>query len=103
MKTKSEPSSTLLIAILTVIVSIIKVKGYSSGAPDQACGDLIPHHGVGGRGQSRIHVLTLNQTKIEAGDVVSVRLSVVPRRPEFKGFAIQVRQILDLTFMSNMI
>ena len=85
-------SIKIFLPILILASGFYSVFGYSSGAPKQACNDLIPQHGVPSSGYQSYHHFTIDKDifRFGLGEKIPINLFVTAPDPEFKGFIVQV-------------
>ncbi|XP_031636846.1 putative defense protein Hdd11 [Contarinia nasturtii] len=83
----------LLRAFITIalICAIPSAYSYSSGAPEQACGDMIPQHHVEPQKSDAPYKFILNEHQYKAGQSVNFEIKGNAAGDTIKGFLIQAR------------
>ncbi|KAF5282713.1 hypothetical protein FQR65_LT02710 [Abscondita terminalis] len=76
------------VAFLLVLAAY--VNGNELGAPELACVDMVPQHGVDPKETSFPYSVSVNKDNIKQGDTVEITVSG-DKEPDFKGFLLQVR------------
>lgn len=77
--------------ILICLMAVVATNAYSSGAPDDACFDMVPQHGVGPQSSAAPYQVSLSRNQIRSGDKIDVTIRGIKRTDTIKGFMIQGR------------
>ncbi|XP_037039998.1 putative defense protein Hdd11-like [Bradysia coprophila] len=77
--------------ILICLMAVVATNAYSSGAPDDACFDMVPQHGVNPQSTVAPYRVFLSQSQIRSGGKVDITIQGVKRSDTIKGFMIQAR------------
>lgn len=54
---------SLVVCVVVTLALVLHVDGYSSGAPDSACGDMVPQHPVAAQSKPSPYTITTS-TKV---------------------------------------
>lgn len=79
------------IILVAFLATLEVVTGYGTGAPEQACDDMIPQHHVDPQTTPFPYKITVTKKSIKAGDRVQVIISAGGSVKDFKGFFVQGR------------
>lgn len=75
-------------ATLIVISAVVATAwGYSAGAPESVCDDMIPKHPVLPQKSPLPYTISVSKKEAKAGEIVDITIGGKP----FKGFLVQVR------------
>lgn len=77
--------------ILICLMAVAATNAYSTGAPDEACFDMVPQHGVSAQASRAPYEVHLSKNQIRAGDRVDVTIRGLKRTDTIKGFMVQAR------------
>jgi len=83
-------TSRLVVLSLGCLCLAGSALGYGSGAPRDACEDMIPQHGLDPQTSAFPYLVRVSKTSIKAGENVDVTI-VGKRADPFKGFMLQAR------------
>lgn len=78
---------------IALVCAIPSAYSYSSGAPEQACGDMIPRHQVAPQTSEAPYKLTLSNDKLTASsdEKITIKVHGNSGGNTIKGFMIQAR------------
>lgn len=77
--------------ILVTFVALPSAWGYSAGAPDSACSDMVPQHGAIPQQSPAPYKLLLSTNSVRAGNEVQLELRGNGKGDLIKGFLVQAR------------
>lgn len=77
--------------ILIACVALPTAWGYSDGAPNSACGDMTPQHGVNPQQSPAPYKLLLSTDTVRAGGEVELELKGNGKGDLIKGFLVEAR------------
>jgi hypothetical protein len=77
--------------IFLCLMAVVATNAYSTGAPEEACADMKPQHGVDPQPSTAPYQVSLSKNRIRAGDRVDVTIRGVRRTDTIKGFMVQAR------------
>jgi hypothetical protein len=83
-------TATYTLYVFLLIAIPAHITAFKSGAPEEACDSMIPDHHSTPQSTQSPYTITLNKSKVKAGDIVEVTLSGSDST-KFKGYLIQAR------------
>lgn len=92
---------------LALCVLAVPVFSFSAGAPEGACGDMIPKHHTDAQSSAAPYTITLSKNRIRAGETIEVTISGKSAADTIKGLLVQARVgstavgTFDVTSSSN--
>lgn len=87
--------SRVVLLTLAVLACLDATHGYGSGAPKDACDDMVPQHHVAGQDKSTFpYTVTADKKTVRPGETVT--LTILPSAKQsavkdFQGFLVQAR------------
>ncbi len=72
-------------------MTVVATNAYSTGAPDEACFDMVPQHGVNPQSSKAPYEVKLSKTQLRSGDRIDVTINGLKRGDTIKGFMVQAR------------
>lgn len=83
----------VVICTIVLLVSVVSVHGYGSGAPGTACETLAPKHPQCPNSQPLPlpYDVRVSNTNVKSGQRVTVTVSKTPQGPKIQGFFFQAR------------
>lgn len=72
-------------------MAVAATNAYSSGAPDEACFDMVPQHHVDPQASKAPYQYQLSKNQLRSGDTVDVTIYGLKPSDTIKGFMIQAR------------
>ncbi|KAG7311689.1 hypothetical protein JYU34_002743 [Plutella xylostella] len=82
----------LLAWVAMAAVAAAGVQGYSSGAPDSACQDMVPRHPVSAQKSAAPYSITTSSKVVKAGQPLQVVISGRGASNTIRGLLLQARQ-----------
>lgn len=79
-----------VLSIAVLCVALVGVHAFKTGAPPQACGDMVPQHHTDPQSTPSPYLVSVDRTKAKAGDNVKVTISA-KSGDALKGFLVQAR------------
>ncbi|CAH0726522.1 unnamed protein product, partial [Brenthis ino] len=76
---------------LTVLAVVAYTEGYSSGAPESACQDMIPRHPVEPQKRPAPYIITTSTKEVKAGTPMEVTIAGKSSADTIRGLMLQAR------------
>lgn len=67
------------------------IKPFYIGAPDEACFDMVPQHGVDPQSSKAPYQVHLSKNQLRSGDKVDITIHGLKQTDTIKGFMVQAR------------
>lgn len=77
--------------VFALAVLAVPVWSYSAGAPEGACGDMVPQHHVAAQTSPAPYAIAVSKQQIRSGESVQVTISGQTQKDTIKGFLVQAR------------
>lgn len=77
--------------ILICLMAVAATNAYSTGAPEDACFDMVPQHHVDPQSSKAPYRVLLSKKQLRSGDKVDVTIQGLTKTDTIKGFMIQAR------------
>ncbi|CAG5056622.1 unnamed protein product [Parnassius apollo] len=77
---------------MVVVAVLAYAEGYSVGAPESACKDMIPRHPVPPQKSAAPYVITTSSTAVRAGTPLEITISGVKPSDTIRGLLMQARK-----------
>ncbi|XP_049857198.1 putative defense protein Hdd11 [Schistocerca gregaria] len=81
----------ILLGVICLVALMHHAAGYSSGAPTNACEDLVPQHRVPAQKDPCPYVITVSKREIKVGEPIKVTITG-KKGEKFKGFMCQAHE-----------
>lgn len=72
-------------------MAVAATNAYSTGAPDEACFDMVPQHHVDPQSSKAPYQVQLSKNQLRSGDTVDVIIHGLSESDTIKGFMVQAR------------
>ena len=76
---------------LALCVLAVPVFSFSAGAPEGACGDMVPQHHTDAQSSAAPYTITLSKNRIRAGETIEVTIKGKSAADTIKGLLVQAR------------
>lgn len=76
---------------LVCLMAVATTNAYSNGAPDMACFDMIPQHGVDPQSSKAPYQVQLARNQIRSGGQIDITIRGLKQSHTIKGFLVQGR------------
>ncbi|KAJ0181689.1 hypothetical protein K1T71_002411 [Dendrolimus kikuchii] len=81
--------------LIVVVAFVVYANGYSIGAPESACIDMIPRHPVSAKDPPAPYTITTSTDVVKAGTPMKVTISGKTPSDTIKGILLQAREVSD--------
>nr|CAH0100360.1 unnamed protein product [Daphnia galeata] len=88
-------TTTVVSVLMLILVPIHQIQGFPHGAPPQACGDMIPGHGVSAQQSTSPFMAIVSNMVAETGTPIMLELRPTDSRNNFKGYLVMAFDVND--------
>lgn len=76
---------------LSIALLVVPALGYSTGAPNEACVDMVPQHHIEAQPSAAPYSIQTTKSKLKGGESVDITLKGNSPSDTIKGFMVQAR------------